>query len=444
MKNVRLKLSLNLLLCLFSVFLIGAGISRYLETDSGNILIHDIDMENYEGFIYKGRLFRPLQASSMNLRPGILMVFGDASDRYTGDHIAMELARRGFVTLTIEDFSHGMTDPAPEEATENLIDAGYTFLSTRTFTDHDRIGLVTFYAGADKTMSVKYLPEFTTRIYVSPKAGSTAELSDSDRIFSSDFETSPLYRSDEKAPGKVKLFKASHAGMIFHASVIAAISEHFHNTMPIPNDSPFWFDPAAQRAQLLLILRFLLLILLITICCGICALINSKAAHHRLRNFLSILLPLLFLLVVEEFMNFFMISVRLGTPFNYLPRVIQLSRIFSPVTCILMVLCSIISSTAIGKNKKWMFSDLLAAIGAALCLCGFLPILFGNRSGWELSGISGYRYLVCLVAFLALLNSFLLRLTGKNKLARHCSAVLNGLIFYWMCSNLPLNILIQE
>ena len=444
MRNNSLKLSLNLLICLFSVFLIGAGISRYLETDSGNILIHDIDLENYEGFIYKGRLFRPLQASSMNLRPGILLVFGDASDRYTGDHIAMELARRGFVTLTIEDFSHGMTDPAPEEDTENLIDAGYTFLSTRTFTDHERIGLVTFYSGADKISNAAYYPEFTSSIAVSPKTFMSEHLTDIDRIFSAAHETSPEYRSAPDSAVQTKFFSSSHAGMIFHAPVIAAIMEHFHVTLAIPNDSQFWFDASSQRAQLMVILRFSLLIILVTICTGLCALIIGETDHFSLRIVPGLLIPLLFLLAIEEFMNFFMISVRLGSPFNYLPRISQLSRIFSPGRCIFSILCSTISSIAIGKKKDRMISDLLALIGSVICLCGFIPVLFGNRSGWEIFGITGCRYFVCIVTILAWLNSFLLRLCGHRKYSRSCCALLNGLIFYWMTSNLPLYVLFQE
>ena len=119
----RSRFSFSLLIILLSVFLIGAGISRYLETDSGNILIHDIDVESYEAFLYGGRLFRPLQASSMNQRPSVLLIPGVTGDRYTCDHIAMEFARRGFVALTIEDFSQGMTGPEPDFETENLIDA---------------------------------------------------------------------------------------------------------------------------------------------------------------------------------------------------------------------------------------------------------------------------------------------------------------------------------
>ena len=67
----------------------------------------------------------------------------------------MEFARRGFAALTVEDFSQGMTSPEPDFATENLIDAGYTFLATRSFTDHERIGLICFYGGSRRIGEAK-------------------------------------------------------------------------------------------------------------------------------------------------------------------------------------------------------------------------------------------------------------------------------------------------
>lgn len=356
----------------------------------------------------------------------------------------MELARRGFVALTIEDFSHGSTGPEPEEPTENLIDAGYTFLSTRTFTDHERIGLLTFYSGADKISDAAYFSEFKSCMFVSPKSLIADQLADSGKILSAAFEISPEYRFESASSIQPEIISASHAGMIGHASVIGTISDHFHQTLSIPNDSPFWFDASSQRAQLLLGLRFFLLIILVTVSAGLCALIIGKTNRFSLRTIACILIPLLFMISVEEVMNFFMISVRLGAPFNYLPRISQLSRIFSPGICFLSVLCSVVSSIAIGNEKNWMITDMLAVIGSFLCLCGFLPVLFGHKSGWEFFGISGYRYFVFLVSIFALSNSFLLRLPENNNYSRKCLAVFNGLIFYWVSSNLPINILFQE
>ena len=179
----RKPLSWSALLCLLSVFLIAAGVSRYIETDSGNILIHDIDAESYEGFPYGARLFRPLQASSLNQRPSILLIPGNAGNRYTCDHMAMEFARRGFVALTMEDFFQGTTGPKPDFETENLVDAGYTFLATRSFTDHDRIGLITLYEGADKALQASSYELFTSAVFIAPETKSAAAADEDTEVY---------------------------------------------------------------------------------------------------------------------------------------------------------------------------------------------------------------------------------------------------------------------
>lgn len=442
MRKRSFLISSKILLCLFSLFLITAGISRYLETDSGNILIHDIDLENFEGFIYKGRLYRPIQASSMNQRPGILLVFGKISDRYTGDHIAMEFARRGFVVLSIEDFSQGLTDPKPEFETENLVDAGYTFLSTRTFTDHSRLGIVAYYSGTEKAVNAKYIKDFSSGIFVCPPAWIQEEEMPVDQVFTAKYETDPDFRPTGSIQQKNKMFSASHSGMINSAAAIAALTEHFHETLAIPNDSPFWFDPFSQRAQLLTGLRFFLLCLTLIICNGISTKITSRKMNKYLQAFGGTVIPLLYLTAIEEFMNFFLVSVRIGCVFFYLPRIRQVLRSFSSVALTVFVLVSFFSSLSFGKNKKWLLSDVFSLSGILICMSGFIPILFSEKSGWELSGTAKFRFVILIITILSISNSFLLRLSGSNKFAKRCSAVLNGIIFYWICGNPLQNLII--
>lgn len=443
MKYRKNHISLKLIFSLFSIFLIGAGFSRYIETDSGNILVHDIDLENMEGFIYKGRIFRPLQASSMNNRPAVLIIPGDIADRYSGDHIAMEFARRGFVVLTIEDFSQGMTDPKPEKETENSIDAAYTFLSTRTFVDHERIGLITYYAGAQKAPQSKYFSDFAASIFISPLSNViSTENPKPERIFIAAYETDPSFRFDDDSD-RIKSFSVYHSDMLISGSVMSEIMKYFHEKLAIPNDSPFWFDASLQRAPLLLLLRGLLFLLLLIICNALCVLITKQSGSLFLMTVLSVIIPLMFFTVTEEFLNCFLISVRLGSPFNYVSRIQQLSRNFSFTVCITVVLFTFLSTLSIFKNGKFYISDLLFITGTVVCLFGIIPVLFGNRSGWEISGTLHYRWLIFLLTIISALNSLLNRFTGNSIYSRRCSSVLNGLLFYWMISNIPLSFLLE-
>ncbi len=434
----RARISFSLLIILFSVFLIGAGISRYLETDSGNILIHDVDVESYEAFLYGGRLFRPLQASSMNQRPSVLLIPGVTGDRYTCDHIAMEFARRGFVALTVEDFSQGMTGPEPDFETENLIDAGYTFLATRSFTDHERIGIICFYDGAARISDAKDYPLFASRALVSPRI-SDVDGADGAVIYTARYESDQKFRVGSENASE---FSASHAGMLVDHSVITALLEQFHEDMPIPDDSPFWFDPASQYAQLLLGIRAALLFLLVVISSGLSAVITAGKGVPAWRFLAGIFLPLLVLQTVGECLNFFLISVRLGSAFHYLPRLAQVQKNFSLPAFAVFCGISLILGVPFGRRERSLFAaDLAAAAGAVLCLAGFLPVLFGTRSGWDLAGAAGLRWGVGLVTVFAFLEALTLRLTDRRKLSMFCSAFVSGVLFYLICCGLPAAVL---
>ena len=362
MRILRRPLSFSALLILFSAFLITAGLSRFIETDSGNILIHDIDAESYEGFMYGARLYRPLQASSMNQRPSVLLIFGAAGDRYTGDHIAMEFARRGFVVLTMEDFGQGMTGPEPDFETENHVDAGYTFLATRSFTDHSRIGLAAFYEGAAKALEAASFPSFASRAFICPPSDLSAGLPDDVLTLAAKYETDPAYRYSAAS----LTVPAFHSGMLVSRSMLSALLEHFQADLEIPNDTPFWFDASSQRAQLLTGLQMLLLILLLFITVGISGRISS-GRQRFVKTAAAVIIQVLIFQGTSEVMNFFLISVRIGSPFHYLPRFQQLLKHFSLLLLIGMLIFSLVLSLRFRRGPRAFFlSDCAAAAGLIL------------------------------------------------------------------------------
>ena len=438
MSRSRSPISFSILIILLSVFLIGAGFSRYLETDSGNILIHDIDVESYEAFLYGGRLFRPLQASSMNQRPSVLLIPGAVGDRYTFDHIAMEFARRGFVALTVEDFSQGMTGPEPDFETENLIDAGYTFLATRSFTDHERIGLICFYEGARRIPEAKTYPLFASRALVGPRTSDAEAASDGAEIYTSRYEINRNFRVGNELAQKTRRFSASRAGMLVDRSVIADLLEQFHEDMPIPDDSPFWFDASSQNAQWLIVIRGALLILLTVICSGIGARITSGKGDPVWRTLCGVILPLLVFQIIAEIMNFFIVSVRMGSAFHYLPRLAQVQKDFSLLAFILFCAAALLGSITFGGSHRKLFAaDILAEAGAVLCAAGFIAFFVAGRSGREITGIDGILPIIGAVTVFAAAEAMLLRLTDGRRSSLTCSAVVSGVMFYLICCSLP-------
>lgn len=446
MNKFRFGSSWGVITCLFSIFLIAAGFSRYLETDSGNVLIHDIDVESYEGFFYGARLFRPIQASSMNQRPGVLIIPGPTGNRYTGDHIAMEFARRGFVVLTIEDFGQGMTQKEPDYYTENHIDAGYNFLTTRTFTDHARTALITFYTGADKIADSKYQKDFTSIILVSPDFSHIKEENITAQFYLAQYETDPDYRIQNASPAgindtNIKFFDSSHAGMMTNKDVISTMLEKLHEDLAIPNDAPLWFDASEQRAQVLILLRLSCLFLLMLISVGISTSISYGKSRIYWKTITGIIIPAVFFILISEFMNFFLISVRLGTPFNYLPSLTTQKIHFNLIRFVIFIIFCLLCSVSFGKSRKFFLSDIFVLISFVICAAGFLPILFGNRSGWETAGIAKFRWCLCMILIYSAANSFFLRIEGKSTISRIAGAWVTGIIFYLISSGLPAEIL---
>ncbi len=445
MNKFRSVSSWGVIACLFAIFLIAAGFSRYLETDSGNILIHDIDVESYEGFFYGARLFRPIQASSMNQRPAVLIIPGPTGNRYTGDHIAMEFARRGFVVLTIEDFGQGTTPKEPAFYTENLIDAGYNFLTTRTFTDHDRTALITFYTGANKISDSKYKKDFTSVIMVSPDFSRIGEENIAPQIYLAKYETDPDYRipntsSIEINDTNINIFDSSHAGMMSNRDVISAMLEKLHEDLAIPNDAPLWFDASTQRTQALLLLRLLCLLMLISISVGISTRISYGKGRIYWKIIAGITVPAVFFILISEFMNFFLISVRLGTPFNYLPSLMTQKIHFNLIRFFFFIIFSLLCSISFGKSGKSFLSDIILSVSFAICAAGFLPILFGNKSGWEIAGIAKLRWCICLFLIYSAANSFFLRMEEKSGISRINGSCVTGIIFYLLSTGLPAEI----
>lgn len=153
-----------LFLIFLSMFLLCAGMIRGLETDFGNTFIHNIICESYESFPYHARLYRPIQAQSMEIRPSVLLVPASWGDRFAFSGLAADLSRFGYVVLTIEDFSMGDTDPEPDYETENMIDSGREFLASRSFTDHTRIGIFTTGEGSIRTREGKAREGFSSYV----------------------------------------------------------------------------------------------------------------------------------------------------------------------------------------------------------------------------------------------------------------------------------------
>ena len=101
-------------LCLFLCFLVGAlgclwG-ANAIRHDHNSIEITHGAVVTKLGDIYY-EMYRPVTATETNKAPAVLLLHGYQNDHETNAAYAIELARRGVVVMSIDEYGHGATEP---------------------------------------------------------------------------------------------------------------------------------------------------------------------------------------------------------------------------------------------------------------------------------------------------------------------------------------------
>ena len=100
---------LAILLCLIIGIFACMGIANSIQTDHGRIRVSLGEIETEEGSLtYK--LYVPNNASADTPAPGVLLLHGYQNDRETCAAYAIELARRGVVVMSLDEYGHGETE----------------------------------------------------------------------------------------------------------------------------------------------------------------------------------------------------------------------------------------------------------------------------------------------------------------------------------------------
>ena len=102
-----------LLLLLFGCM----GIANSIQTDHGNINISRGTIDLDTGSL-TFKLYEPVTATAENPAPGVLLLHGYQNDHETCAAYAIELARRGVVVMSLDEYGHG-------SSTAGLLNRGY-------------------------------------------------------------------------------------------------------------------------------------------------------------------------------------------------------------------------------------------------------------------------------------------------------------------------------
>lgn len=131
--------------------MISSLMAHFIQNDFGHINIQMLSIVDEEGNSVEGKIYIPFSATEKNPQPGILLLHGFNNDKDTEGPAALELARRGFVSLTISQLGHGYSVGDKAFDISILLDQGsmtlganesYKYLKNLPFVDGTQIGIV--------------------------------------------------------------------------------------------------------------------------------------------------------------------------------------------------------------------------------------------------------------------------------------------------------------
>jgi pimeloyl-ACP methyl ester carboxylesterase len=123
-----------------------------VERDFGRVAVTTVAFPTDEGPTMVGKLYRHREATRDDPMPGVLALHGYQNDKETAAPYALELARRGFVTLAIDHLGHGSSGGAMEWETASGANSGYRYLKELPFVDDANMGILGHSMGAINTL----------------------------------------------------------------------------------------------------------------------------------------------------------------------------------------------------------------------------------------------------------------------------------------------------
>jgi hypothetical protein len=136
-KPNRAKLLLFIALILI---VLGSLLAHLINTDGGNVKVRDVRFMGTNGTLMSALLYVPKGVTAKTPAPGVLCIHGYFNSREQQASFAIELSRRGFVVLDLDESGHGYSDP-PLGANAFGGPDGLKYLSSLDIVDKNNIGM---------------------------------------------------------------------------------------------------------------------------------------------------------------------------------------------------------------------------------------------------------------------------------------------------------------
>lgn len=137
-KRTKVILAISLLLCLIS----GIFASRF-QSSFGTVAVEDFNIIVQDGKNINGQIYIPKTASADNKLPFLIFLHGNFNNYDMQDQNAIEMSRRGFVTMIIDNFNMGnssVTEIGAWDMSAIRLMVEYA-TSCYNFIDTDKIGI---------------------------------------------------------------------------------------------------------------------------------------------------------------------------------------------------------------------------------------------------------------------------------------------------------------
>jgi dienelactone hydrolase len=158
---------------IFLAVLLGAVVIAALtQKGFGRVSVSNVTYLNFNGIPIRAKLLQPLIASATDPVPGIVYIHGYQNNRETSDPYSIELARRGFVVLSIDAIGRGNSGipgrpDAPDFDTTYGGTSSLEYLRSLPFVDAGRVGLMGHSLGAEMVYNIALHDEGVNALVIS-------------------------------------------------------------------------------------------------------------------------------------------------------------------------------------------------------------------------------------------------------------------------------------
>ncbi|MGY5872632.1 MAG: alpha/beta fold hydrolase [Candidatus Thorarchaeota archaeon] len=119
------------------IMLSGVTLAAGTQNGFGTVNVTEVNFQATDGSLIHSTLQRPTYATDANPLPGVVVIHGSLQNKEWLMAFGIELARRGFVVLTIDANGHGNSEPGSGSGT-----AALDYIASLDYVDSTQIGLI--------------------------------------------------------------------------------------------------------------------------------------------------------------------------------------------------------------------------------------------------------------------------------------------------------------